>query len=199
MSSYCFATNAETLLFLAWAARQAGLREALVEDHTRAPGKECEPLLRSWLKKALPQQVFEQDTPYSSCFQHLYAWRLEQVEYGLVGWALRGYNGVCYKDPSDASVAECVSGCANQETAVVWEAMAQHNSQLGKMLSRDRRLGDLQQGATFLEQHFRTHWQLHTEACTFLVQELVTMSLERVNWSELIARIKDMSMEGKLT
>jgi len=94
MSKHCFATNAETLLVLAWAARQAGLREALLDDN--APGKECEPLLRNWLEKALPQQVFEQNPPYGPCFERLYTWRLEQVEYSLVGWAMRDYHAVSY-------------------------------------------------------------------------------------------------------
>ena len=185
-------TNAETLLVLAWGARQPGLRKALVEANER--GHKSELALRSWLTGALPF-VFEEDPVYGPAYQRLFLHRLEQVEWSCASWALRGLHSTFLKEGEEADAAgeDAEAGArSSEETALLWEAITQGERLTGRLkrLSRDW-AGNVPRGARLLRLHFLIHLPLlvRTTECPFLVQELLVMSLERVNWRELAAQL----------
>lgn len=189
--SHGFGTTPESLLYLAWASRLPGLPEEL-EQITY---EKREQLLRNRLVDTLPP-VFEQDALYGPLFERLFTYRLNQVEFLSVGWALRGYESVYLKkaaeEPSPADPENSLSG----ETALLWEAITAD----ARLRARVERLGrawneaTLRRGARLLRLNFtcRLPALLRQDECPFLVQEFLRMSLERVDWLALAARVRGL-------
>ena len=180
--SHGFGTNPETLVALAWAACQPGLREILIE--ARQQRKESEPILRSRLTSAIPP-VFEQDLVYGQAYHCLFLYRLEQVEYTYVDWALRGYSSVYLKESDETRAASEnaeASGCSTEETALLWEAIV-GGDRLERTLkrhglSRDW-IGDQHRQAQLLRLHFTlalSRLLVRTGECPFLVREFLSLS-----------------------
>ena len=92
-----FGTNSETLLFLAWATRVPGLLNQLKQS---SPNQHERLLTRS-LERTLPPDLFDQDTLYGPLFQSLFTYRLKQVSFEFVSWALRGFESVHFKQVED--------------------------------------------------------------------------------------------------
>jgi hypothetical protein len=190
MSTIGFSTNAETLLVLAWLAVQPTLREELIQNHSQR--RDNERLIRFRLLSAL--YPFVRDTVYGPAYQRLFEHRLEQVEFTYVDWAMRGYKAVYLGGNIPTTIQEGAgeTRCSTEETALLWEAIEQ-NKRLHARLKRLSRAwdSDLRRGARILRMHFTLRMPLlmRTRECPFIVQELLCISLERVNWLELAALV----------
>ncbi len=186
MSTIGFSTNAETLLVLACLASQPPLREELIQNH--AQRRDNERLIRSRLRSAL--YPFIQDTVYGPAYQHLFEQRLGQVEFTYVDWAMRGYKAVYLGDNITKTSQEGTGeiGYSTKETALLWEAIEQNELLHARLIRLSRAWdSDLPHGARILRANFTLRMPLLMRAreCPFIVQELLHMSLERVNWLEL--------------
>lgn len=188
---HSFGVNTETFLVIAWAARQPGLRKRLMRAHEE--NRSSELALRSSLTGAIPI-VFE-DVIYGLAYQRLFLHRLEQVDWSYADWALCSRWGVylAQDDDSDAAGEDAPVGVpASEETALLWEAISQNERLADRFgrLSRDWER-KVSRGARLSRLHFLMHLPLlmQTTEPPFLVHELLVMSLERVNWHELAARL----------
>ena len=185
MSTRGFSTNIETLLFLAWAAR-AGLQEAMREAHNqRLTDKTRNSILCDPLTSGL-SSVFEFDSVYGPVYRDLFAYRLNQVDFLDVSWALRGYNAV-YLEDQVVEREECAP--STPETDLLWQSITgnEHLLDTIKRMSQNWK-GDVRRGANALRLHFTIlHMPLVTRTveCAFLIYEFVTQSLEQVNWVAL--------------
>lgn len=180
-------TTPETLLYLSWASRLPGLPEEL-EQITY---EKREQLLRNRLVYALPP-VFEQDALYGPLFQKLFTYRLNQVEFLSVGWALRGYESVYLKKAAEEPSPENAEDSLSGETALFWGAITA-NAHLRAQIEHLGRAWDevkLHQGARLLRLHFTSRLPALLRQCPFLVKEFLCMSLERVDWLALAARVR---------
>ncbi len=190
MSIIGFSTNAETLLVLAWLAVQAPLREELIQNH--AQHRDNERLIRSRLLSAL--YPFVRDTVYGPAYQRLFEHRLGQVEFTYVDWAMRGYKAVYLGDNFTKTSQEGAGeiGYSTEETALLWEAITQNERLYARLIRLSRAWdSDLRRGARILRAHFTLRMPLlmRTRECPFIIQEILRISLERVNWLELAALV----------
>lgn len=197
MSIHGMMANTETLLFLGWAA-SAGLQKTAIEAQeevvrTRRPCDE-KTVLSAQLTFSSPP-VFELDSVYGPVYEALFSYRLDRVEFNLVGWALRGFNAV-YLKPEGGSqrIADDTDGYSTPETGLLWEQISESRLLLKtKRLMRDCRR-DLRRGAQALRLHFtmRAPLILRTPECPFIFQEFISMSLAAVNWIELSCLVLDI-------
>jgi hypothetical protein len=189
-----YAVSPETLLFLAWASQVPGLPQQL-EQVLRVQGGNREQLLRSLLISTLPP-AFERDAHYGPLYLRLFVYRLDQVEFALVDWALRGSSAV-YLRPSaeDSASAEGqgIVGGLSGETTLLLEAIA-GDERMHRRIERLGRMWDettVRRGARLLRLYFTCHLPPLREdgECPFLVQEFIRMSLARVDWPAMAARV----------
>ncbi len=199
--SKTFGVTTETFLVLAWAARQPGLRERLIQVHQQS--RKSELALRSSLTGAIPF-VFE-DPVYGPAYQGLLLHRLAQVDWGFACWALEAYAGVHLKesdDPGTTGKGAQVSPQAGEETALLWQAITETDRLVERLRRQVRAVdGSVFRGAQLLRLHFLLHLPLlvRTNECPFFVHEMLIMSLERVNWRDLAARLLGVSFSGEQT
>jgi hypothetical protein len=184
MSTVGFATNAETLHVLAWLAGQPQLRQELAQNRTQRPDNG--PLIQSWLNAAI--SPFVQDAVYGPVYRGLFEHRLAQVSFLHADWAVRGFNAVYFAPGQEKEETRC----STEETALLWEVIAQSEHLSDRMKRFGRQWGgDVRRGARVLRACFTLHTPgfLRAHACPFIVQELLRISLERVNWLELAALV----------
>lgn len=183
----------ETLLCLALASRLPGLPGEL----ERTEPSKREHMLKNKLIHPLPP-AFEQDTLYGQLLEALFTYRLNRVEFQLVDWAVRGYAAVFLKKDAEESTSEKSEPEESLlgETALLWETirdnarLSLHIALLGK--AWDART--VRRGARLLRLHFTSHLAalLRRDVCSLLGQECIAMSLERIDWPRLAARVRDI-------
>jgi len=199
MSIHGMSARPETLLFLAWATR-TGLRERLIEVHherreRREDAGAPERVLRAAIKDN-QAPVFGFDSVYGPVYEALFTHRLGRVEFQLIDWALRGSSAVYLTEDSESDAAgekAEVGTPSNEETALIWEVIAQSERLAGRLkrLSDDW-CGNVIRGARLLQLQFIMHVPVRTVECPFLIHEYLLMSLERVNWEELATWLLDL-------
>lgn len=197
MSIHGMMANTETLLFLAWAAR-AGLQKTAVEAQEEAMRthrlRDEKAVLCTQLRFSSPP-VFESDSVYGPLYEALFSYRLDQVQFNLVDWALRGFNAVYLKpEASQQPPAADTDTYSTPETGLLWDQIRESRLHLAaKRLMRDCRR-DLHRGAQALRLYFtmRAPLILRTPECPFIFLEFISMSLAAVNWIELAALVLDI-------
>ncbi|GCE32178.1 hypothetical protein KDA_76620 [Dictyobacter alpinus] len=194
MSIHGMSTNAETLLFLAWATR-IDLRERMIKVHQerRSDAAAPERVLRGEIKYSQPP-VFEEDSVYGPVYEALFNYRLDRVEYSLVDWALRGEHAV-YLKASDAAAPNDEDDYSTPETGILWQSIAEDDRLMFRVKSIGRdwhETPDQVANALRLYFTFRTPLLMRTPESCFLFHEFISMSLERVNWVELASLVLDI-------
>lgn len=185
-----FAANRETLLFLAWVAGRSNI-EDLKTCHAR--GKEPHVVLPAQLLYSMPP-VFELDS-YGPIYQALFLHRMAQVEWTFIDWAMRGFRAVYLAEVASSGEA---SPEATEETDILWEAINQQEHARHAL----RRMKEVwREAPNDLAEHVRVHFEtrmpllMRSIESAFLVQEYLLMSLERVNWRCIAARLLDIPLE----
>lgn len=201
MSGSSFSTNTPTLLVLALISNEPQLKDAVVqEEHLRAGRpdlrKKPEAVIRSYLRNTLYPLV--QDSMYGLVYDRLMAYSIDQINFRVLDWALRGEHGVYFNKegaPIASKQAEVDLVLSNEETSVFWDAMVQDD----RLANRIERLSrewedDVHRGARILRAYFKLHspMALRTEACPFIIQALLGMVLERIDWLEVAALVLDI-------
>ncbi|MBA2681073.1 MAG: hypothetical protein H0U76_22085 [Ktedonobacteraceae bacterium] len=201
MSRVGFSANTPTLLVLALISNDPQLRDAVVqEEHLRASRpdrrKDPEAVIRSYLSNVLYPLV--QDSVYGPVYSRLIAYSVDQIEFQLVDWALRADNAVYFNKesaPIASKQAEVDLVLSNEETSVFWDAMMQNDQFASRIerLSREWKR-NVRRGARILRAYFKLHspMALRTGECPFIIQSLLGMILERINWIEVAALLLDV-------
>lgn len=173
-----FPTNREPLLFLTWITGQpqiADLKNGL------ASGGDPSRLLPAQLIGRL--SVFESDH-YGPVYRALVYHRLTQVDWSAVSQALQGMREISVVQTNETS---------DMETTILWD-IASQQPQICRAL---RHMAQTWQDPSDLARQLRLHFECKcqqllvrsTSECLSLVSELLLLSLERVDWSEIATRL----------
>lgn len=184
------AANTETLLFLSWITSRQDLLDEVTHDE-RQNHMTMPKLMRPFLNTALSPLM--RDIAYGPVYHRLLAYRIHQINFGYVGKAIRGLNALYFKKEEPSQHQEDQSTAfSTRETTLLWEALEDDE----RLLARIKRLShqwlhEPRRGARILRAYFTLHapLALRTSACPFILRELLLISLERVAWIEVAAKL----------
>jgi hypothetical protein len=193
--SATFGVNPETVFALALFSNHPQRKEAVAQSQERQRERwqwnltDPETIIRRIFNEALSSLM--QDSVYGPLYKRLVRFHIDQIDFTVLDWALRGHYGISLKQEIEEE-EERKNPCATQETALFWNAVTE-NTPLSQQLKRlsGNWDGNVRRGARIL----RSHIQLHRLALaqnhegSFLIQTVLAMSLERINWVEVAALI----------
>jgi len=205
MSRIGLSANTQTLLMLALIANQPQIRnDVMQKESLRHPLQRNDPetVMRSYVNSVLYPLV--QDPTYGPIYARLLTYSIERIEFELVVWALRADRALFFREEQVESTSQQTDGDrvhSQDETSVMWDALAQNDHLLHqlKRLSREWE-HNVRRGARMLRAYFTLHCPIvmRTYECPFLIQALLGLSLERINWIELAALVLGVPVPEQL-
>lgn len=190
-----FSANTETLLILAWLASSPDFYGSVIQknqEEVRRYHSDNVKMITSLLDEELGAVCW--DSVCGPVYERLLQHSIARVDLDILTWAIRGEQGVCFKEnyrysnPDKAKEEEA----ERSETAVLWAAVATNERLLSKLQRMSKEWhGDIRRGAQVLWTFFRLHTPLLIRSTTssFLILELLLFGLEHVDWCEVAASL----------